>query len=58
LRCFANEQTRVDFGDLRPEDSGLVSLNCRTDAVRDTSINLRELIDPDVKNGRIFSGII
>jgi hypothetical protein len=26
------------FCDLRPEDSGLVSLNCRTDAVRDTSI--------------------
>src|SRR5262247_1939261 len=25
LRCFANEQTQVDFGDLVPEDSGLAS---------------------------------
>jgi hypothetical protein len=53
LRCFANKQAWLDFGDLYTEDSAPVVLNCRTDAVRDQlHKTLRQLIDSDVELGR------
>jgi hypothetical protein len=43
------------FSDLRTEDSGSVSLNRRTDAVRDaTSITLRPLFVSNLQSGRNF----
>jgi hypothetical protein len=53
LRCFANKQAWLDFGDLYTEDSAPVVLNCRTDAVRDQlHKTLRQLFDSDGELGR------